>query len=107
MWPALHPKHWRFRLRTLLVVVLVIGLGCGWLARHLQWEREQIALVAELNQAGIYAWQYGPNSAGWVIQALPLAAQKGIIARVRHSFFYSPTHISAFSIRDDQTPYLI
>ena len=53
--PAGQPRRWRFHLRTLLVAVLVAGLGLGWLARHLRREREQVALVAELNQFKILA----------------------------------------------------
>jgi hypothetical protein len=91
-----------------LVAVLVTGLGLGWLARHLRREREQVALVAELSQAGIYVWQYDPNSVGWVLQRLPTSAQQWLATdRIRWTFCYSPSRISAFSIRDDTVPYLI
>src|SRR3954454_8681669 len=49
--PARPARRWRFRLRTLLVAVLVVGLSLGWLARHLRREREQVALIAELKRA--------------------------------------------------------
>jgi hypothetical protein len=102
------PGRWRYRLRTLLAAVLVVGLGLGWLARHLRREREQVALVAELNQAGIYAWQYRPNSVGWMLRALPISAQKWLVPRrLRWTFFYSPSRISAFSLGEDSVPYLI
>jgi hypothetical protein len=51
--PPVQPRRWRYRLRTRVVVILVVGLGLGWLARQFRREGEQLALVAELNQAGI------------------------------------------------------
>jgi hypothetical protein len=106
--PAGQPRRWRFHLRTVLVAVLVAGLGLGWLARHLQREREQVALVAELNQVGIYAWQYEPNSVGWALGALPVSAQRWLMPRyLRWTFCYSPSRISAFSISDNDVPNLI
>jgi hypothetical protein len=106
--PAGQPRQWRFHLRTLLVAVLLVSLGLGWLARHLRRETEQVALIAELNQAGIYAWQYEPNSVGWALRALPLSAQDWLMPRfLRWTFCYSPSRISAFSIRDDAVTYLI
>jgi hypothetical protein len=102
------PRRWRYRLRTLLVAVLVVGLGLSWLTRQLRREREQVALVAELNQASIYAWQYEPNSVGWMLGALPISAQQWLIPRwLRWSFCYSPSRISAFSIADNTVTYLI
>jgi hypothetical protein len=102
------PRRWRYRLRTLLVAVLVVGLGLGWLARQLRREGEQVALVAELNHAGIYAWQYEPNSVGCMLRALPISAQQWLVPRLlRWSFCYSPSRISAFSVADDTVPYLI
>ena len=102
------PRRWRFRLRTLLVAILMIGFGLSWLTRQPRREGEQVALVVELNQAGIYAWQYEPNSVGWMLGALPISAQKWLIPRwLRWSFCYSPSRISAFSIADDTVPYLI
>jgi hypothetical protein len=102
------PRRWRYRLKSLLVAVLVTGLGLGWLARHLRREREQVALVAELNQAGIYAWQYDPNSVGWVLQRLPSSAQQWLDSgRIRWTLCYSPSRISAGLVKDDTVPYLI
>ena len=106
--PARLERRWRFRLRTLLVAVLVAGLSLGWLARHLRREREQVALIAELSQAGIYAWQYEPNSFGWMTGALPISTQRWLVPRwIRWTFCYSPSRISAFSIREDGVTYLI
>jgi hypothetical protein len=102
------PRRWRYRLRTLLVAVIVTGLGFGWLARYLRRERDQVALVAELNQAGISAWQYEPNTVGRVLRVLPTSAQQWLVPRrVRWTFCYSPSGISAFTIGDDTVPYLI
>jgi hypothetical protein len=102
------PRRWRFHLRTLLAAILVAGLGLGWLAQHLRKEAEQVALVAELNQTQIYAWQYEANSAGWALESLPTRAHKWLMPRyLRWTFFYSPSRISAFAIRDDTVPYLI
>ncbi len=102
------PRRWRYRLRSLLVAVLVTGLCLGWLARHLRREREQVAIVAELNQAGIYAWQYDPNSVGWMVQRLPSSTQHWLLLdRLRWTFCYGPSRISAFSVSDETIPYLI
>jgi hypothetical protein len=102
------PRRWRYRLRTLLVAVLLAALALGWLARHLRREKEQVALIAELNQAGIYAWQYEPNSVGWMLQSLPISVQDRLEPlRIRWTFCYSPSRLSAFSARDDTVPYLI
>jgi hypothetical protein len=105
---AEQPRRWRYRLRTLLIAVLIAALGLGWLAQHLRREREQVAIVAELQQAGIYAWQYDPNSVGWMLRWLPSSAQEWLMPqRLRWTFCYSPSRISAFSVRDDTVPYLI
>ena len=102
------PRRWRYRLRTLLVAVLIAALGLGWFAQDVRREREQVALVAELNQAGIYAWQYDPNSVGWMVRRLPSSAQEWLMpGRLRWTFCYSPSRISAFSASDDTVPYLI
>jgi hypothetical protein len=91
-----------------MVAVIMTGLGFGWLAWHLRGEREQVALVAELNQAGIYAWQYEPNAVGRVLRVLPMSAQQWLVPRrLRWTFCYSPSKISAFTIREDTVPYLI
>jgi hypothetical protein len=80
----------------------------AWLARHFRREKEQVDLVAELNQAEIYAWQYEPNSAEWALQALPLSAQEWLVPRYfRWKFIYSPSRISVLFIRDDAVSYLI
>lgn len=106
--PSRRPRRWRFGLRTLLVAVLVAALGLGWLAGHLRDEREQVALVAELNRDGIYAWQYEPNSVGRAIRALPTPAQRWLVPRwLRWTFCHSPSRISAFSVADDGVPDLI
>ena len=106
--PDGQPRRWRFRLRTLLVVVLVAGIGLRWLVWHLRKEREQIALVAELNYVGIYAWQYEPNDVGRLLQALPLSAQRRLMpGLLRWTFCYSPSRISAYSITEETVPYLI
>jgi hypothetical protein len=106
--PGGQSRCWRYRLRTLLAAVLVVGLAMGWLARQIRREREQVALVAELNQAGIYAWEYDPNSVGWMLQALPISAQQWVMNRpFRWHFYFSPSRIHAFSLREDSIPYLI
>jgi hypothetical protein len=107
--PDWRPKIWRFHLRALLLTVLVAALGLGWLARHLRREKEQVALVAELNQEGIFAWQYEPNSVGWVLYyTLPSSVNEWLVHRcLGWTFCNSPSRISAFPIRSAEVPQLI
>jgi hypothetical protein len=100
------PRRWRYRVRTLLVAVLATGFFLGWLELHLRREMEQVALMAELNLAQIFAYDHEPNFVGWMIQALPTSAKRAQ-PPLPWMFGYSPTRILVLSITDSQVEYLI
>ncbi|MBI3466747.1 MAG: hypothetical protein HY000_27360 [Planctomycetes bacterium] len=94
-------------MRTLLLAVLLAALGFGWLARHLKESRERVALIADLDKAGIYVWQYEPTPLGRCIRVLPTAAENWIRMHLGDSLLSGPSAISAFHIREDQVPYIV
>src|SRR5262249_29002932 len=54
----------RFRVRTLMVLVLVMGGGLGWTAHRARVQREAVAPIRSAAQTGIaYDWQlsWGPQ----------------------------------------------
>ena len=67
-------RRWfQFSLRTLILLMLVVGGGCGWLARWVEQGRRQEAAVAELAKLGaIITYEFqDENSAGNPIAAAP------------------------------------
>ena len=65
---------WRlqFRLRTLMVSMLVISIGFGWLFR----ERRRIAKLREVFDNGAWAWAPDEarhlNGTKWLLETIPL-----------------------------------
>jgi hypothetical protein len=66
-------RRWQFSLRTLLVLVLLGGLGLGLVGRKLDQARKQLrtkqAAVAGLNTLGA-TLRYAPEGAGWLPRLL-------------------------------------
>ncbi len=63
-------RHWRrylrFSLRGLIVVVLVIGVGLGWIIRSARIQREAVAAIQNAGGVVIYDWEWsnGKSIAG-------------------------------------------
>ena len=60
---ALH-RRFQFGLKTLLVVVLAVGAGFGWIARSIERTRGQRAAVARLRALGADVYYSGENEPG-------------------------------------------
>jgi hypothetical protein len=71
--PGLHPwrKYLRFSVRGLIVLVLLIGAGLGWIVRDAHIERDAFAAVVRAGGNLQYDWQWSngmpiPNGKPWV-----------------------------------------
>ena len=102
-------KRWlRFGLRTLLAGVLLAGLSFGWLAHELQRARERVAIVAELDQVGVYVYQYEPNNLGHLLRrALPTRADNWVRTRFGDSLLSGPSAFSSHTLRRADVPYVV
>jgi len=102
-------KRWlRFGLRTLLAGVLLAGLSFGWLANELQWARERVAIVAELDQVGVYVYQYEPTNLGHLLRrALPTTAENWVRTRFGDSLLSGPSAFSSHTLRRGDVPYVV
>jgi hypothetical protein len=58
--PALHPwrKYLRFSVRGLIVVVLVIGAGLGWIVHEAHVQRDAVAAIQKSASSVGYCWTY-------------------------------------------------
>jgi hypothetical protein len=58
--PGLHPwrKYLRFSVRGLIVFVLVIGAGLGWIVREAHIQREAVAAIKKAGGSVRYSWEY-------------------------------------------------
>jgi hypothetical protein len=99
------PRWFQFRLRTLLILMLVISCGLGWFAYHLQLARNRERAVAECSAVGIYVYQYEPTAVGKVLRRWP-----ALDNRVRTTFgdnlLSTPSAVSAFHIQKDRVEFL-
>jgi hypothetical protein len=76
--PAARPWHrrLRFSIRALVIFVLLIGGGLGWLVRSVRIQREAVATIKRLNGYVLYDWQWKngrtiesgePWAPGWLV----------------------------------------
>jgi hypothetical protein len=93
--------------RGLLVAVFLAALPSGWVARHLQEARNRVALVAELDRAQVYVWQYEPTPLGRCVRVLPSPLERWIRTRLGDSLLSGPSAISAYHMQEDQIPFLL
>ncbi len=51
------PSYVRFSVRGLMVLVLVIGAGLGWLVRSTRIQREAVAAIRDAGGSVKYGWE--------------------------------------------------
>jgi internalin A len=72
--PASRPWHrfLRFSVRGLIVLVLVIGVGLGWIVRQAHVQRDAVAAIQEAGGSVRYDWEWGDGNVGkpWAPQWL-------------------------------------
>jgi hypothetical protein len=58
--PASHPwrRHLRFSVRGLIVIVLVIGTGLGWIVREAHVQRDAVAVIVRDGGNVFYDWEW-------------------------------------------------
>jgi hypothetical protein len=61
------PFRWRIGLKSLLAVVLIAGLGLGWVARNVHRVEAELAVIAQLRRAGVQVVEMKPSP--WVLIA--------------------------------------
>ena len=99
------PRWFQFRLRTLLIWMLVISCGLGWFAYHLQLARNRERAVTECSAAGIYVYQYEPTAVGKVLRRWP-ALDKWVQTTFGDSLLSTPSAVSAIHIQKDRVDFL-
>jgi hypothetical protein len=56
------PRRWqrfvRFSVRALIVVVLLLGVGLGWIVREARIQRDAVAAIKETGGAVRYDWEF-------------------------------------------------
>ena len=63
-------RNLRFSLRGLIVLVLVIGCGLGWIVRSARIQREAVAAIQKVGGTVYYNWEWAqgsqiPNGKPW------------------------------------------
>jgi Leucine-rich repeat (LRR) protein len=91
--PALHPcrRFLRFSVRGLIVVVLVIGAGLGWIVREAHIQRDAVAAIVKAGGRVGYDWDFSdakpvPGRNRW--------APKWLVDRVGVDYFSRVTKVS-------------
>lgn len=101
-----HRRRWfQFRLRTLLILMLVISCGLGWFAYHLELARNRERAVAECGAAGIYVYQYEPTAVGRVLRRWP-ALDNWVRTTFGDSLLSTPSAVSAFHLQRHRVEFL-
>jgi hypothetical protein len=78
---VLHPwrRFLRFSVRGLIVLVLVIGGGLGWIVREARIQREAVAAIRKAGGTVLYDWQWRdgdlipggkPCAPGWLVDLI-------------------------------------
>ena len=57
-------RHLRFSMRGLIVLVLFIGSGLGWLVRGARIQRDAVATITSAGGSVTYDWEWRDRSAG-------------------------------------------
>jgi len=100
-------RRWfQFGLRTLLLAMLVAGVGFGWLARELQIARNRRAAVIELDRMKVYVYQYEPTTLGRALRKWPSFDQL-VRRKLGDDLLSSPSAVNAHNLRGEQFSHLI
>jgi hypothetical protein len=79
--PVSNPWHryLRFRVRGLIVVVLLVGCWLGWIVRNARIQREAVAAIKNAGGSVMYDWEWQsgrrnrggkPRAAKWLVNTL-------------------------------------
>jgi hypothetical protein len=67
--PSGNPHQWRFRIsiRALVLFVLIVGSGLGWVVRRARIQRNAVAAIREAGGSYWYDWEYkeGTSTRYW------------------------------------------
>src|SRR6516165_8790615 len=67
--PNRSPRSWRrflrFGVRGLIVLVLVIGAGLGWIVRQAHIQRDAVAAIKHAGGSVKYDWEYVSKGNPW------------------------------------------
>ncbi len=64
--PELSRRRFQFRLRTLLIVTVVVAIAAGWLGRGIEHSRRQAEVVKAVTSIGGYVYyDYEQSGGGW------------------------------------------
>jgi hypothetical protein len=105
MTDTLKRRWFQFRLRTLLILMLVISCGLGWFAYHLQLARNRERAIAECSQAEAYVYQYEPTALGRLLRRWP-ALDNWVQTTFGDSLLSTPSAVSAIHIQNDRVEFL-
>jgi hypothetical protein len=91
----------RFRVRRVIVLVLVVGVGTGWVVRAIRDTRIQRQTIAAITKAGgvaLYNWEW---SDGKAIGAGKPRAPKWLVDLVGVDYFGHVTSLSLLAMETD------
>ena len=54
-------SHVRISVRALIIVVLIVGGGLGWVVRRSQIQRDAVAAIGKVGGIVQYEWEYPPS----------------------------------------------
>ena len=90
---ALHPwrRFLRFSVRGLIVFVLVIGAGLGWIVREAQIQRDAVVAIKNAGGSVGYDWEYGAK--GYVVGANHPWAPRWLVDLIGVDYFGHATYV--------------
>ncbi len=59
--PASRQHRFRFRVRDLILLVLVFGASLGWMVRSARIQRDAVAAIESAGGSVYYDWQWTPG----------------------------------------------
>ena len=89
------PKSWRHRLRFsvrgLVILVLVVGAGLGWIVHKAHVQRDSVAAIQRAGGTVFYDWQF---KNGRPVGNGKLWAPTWLVERIGADYFQSVTYVS-------------
>ena len=103
------PKSWRHRLRFsvrgLVILVLVVGAGLGWIVHGAHVQRDSVAAIQRAGGTALYDWQFKDGKA--VRNGKP-SVLTWLVERIGADYFHNVTYVALFGSRsaDDEVSHL-
>jgi hypothetical protein len=89
------PKSWwhrlRFSVRGLVILVLVVGAGLGWIVRKAHVQRDSVAAIQRAGGTALYDWQFKD---GLPVQNGKPSAPTWLAERIGADYFQNVTYVS-------------